>query len=195
MLDSYEVSGAVPTIASTELGESIQASHDYQASEESWANIKAEVEKTKGVCENDEDVSVECQDFKKKEQMLVQTEEIRNKAKDFAQKQVDEYNSVSSGNQAQSSDLNNLLACGIKTGRISLAMVPYFITYLSNFILGLMGLISVLFIVIGGYLYIFGGLTDDKEKGKKAILNALKGMVVAILAWVIVTAVITFVTS
>jgi len=90
---------------------------------------------------------------------------------------------------------NSTLACGIKTGRISLAMIPYFITYFANFLLSIVGLISMLFIVIGGYWYIFGGITDNKEKGKKFIANALKGLVVAILAWVIVSVIINLVTS
>lgn len=92
--------------------------------------------------------------------------------------------------------LNELLACGIKTGRISLAMIPYFITYISNFLLGLVGLVCVLFIVIGGYQYVTGGLTEGgKDKGKKTISHALMGMSVAILSWVVVNIVITAVTS
>ncbi len=89
----------------------------------------------------------------------------------------------------------NILACGIRTGRISFSMLPYFVTYIANFLLSLSGIIAVLFIVIGGYNYIYGGITDQKEKGKKTVMHALMGMWVAILSWVIVQVVLTAVTS
>lgn len=88
-----------------------------------------------------------------------------------------------------------LLGCAIKTGRLSLQMIPYFISYFANWILGLSGLVAMLFIVIGGFMYIYGGLTDQKEKGKKYIFNALLGMVLALLAWTIVSVIIVAVTS
>lgn len=90
---------------------------------------------------------------------------------------------------------NDILGCAIKTGRISLQMVPYFITYISNFLLSIVGLISMLFIVLGGYQYVAGGLTEQKEKGKQYIYHALLGMGIAIMAWVIVNMVITIITS
>lgn len=89
----------------------------------------------------------------------------------------------------------NLLGCAIKTGRISLAIIPFFITYIINFILSLIGLVAVLFIVIGGYRYVFGGLTDDKDKGKKTIKDALVGMAVALLAWSIVNVILKAITG
>lgn len=90
---------------------------------------------------------------------------------------------------------NDILGCAIKTGRISLMMIPYFITYISNFLLSIIGLISMLFIVLGGYQYVAGGLTEQKEKGKQYIYHALMGMGIAIMAWVIVNMVITIITS
>lgn len=90
---------------------------------------------------------------------------------------------------------DHLLGCAIKTGRISLAMIPYFFTYFINFLLGLSGIVVVLFIVIGGYHYVVGGLTEEKEKGKNTIKNALLGMAVALLAWTIVTVLINAITG
>lgn len=98
--------------------------------------------------------------------------------------------SVGTGNSR-----DNILGCGIKTGRISLRMIPYFISYFANFLLSLIGLICVLFIVIGGYYYIYGGLSQNKEKGKKTIYHALLGMSVAILSWVFINVIIAAVTS
>jgi hypothetical protein len=88
-----------------------------------------------------------------------------------------------------------ILGCAIRTGRISLVMVPFFITYVANFLLGLSGIISVLFIVIGGYHYVIGGLTEEKEKGKQTIMHALMGMGVALLSWTIVTVIMNAVTG
>lgn len=90
---------------------------------------------------------------------------------------------------------DSVLGCGIKTGRITLSMIPYFITYFANFLLGLAGLISVLFIVIGGYRYVIGGLTEDKEKGKQTIMHALMGFGLSLLAWAIVNIVMGAVTG
>lgn len=83
-----------------------------------------------------------------------------------------------------------LLGCAIKTGRISLSMVPYFIQYISNYLLGMIGLVSLLFTVLGGVLYV-----RDKDKGKKYITNALTGMGIAFLAWTIVNVIMAALTG
>lgn len=90
---------------------------------------------------------------------------------------------------------SEILGCAIVTGQVSLSMIPYFITYFANFMLSLVGLIAMLFIVLGGYWYVFGGLLEQKERGKKYITNALIGMVVAVLSWVIVSVIMNVVTS
>lgn len=95
-----------------------------------------------------------------------------------------------------SQERDNLLGCAIKTGKVSLAMIPYFITYIINFLLSLSGLISVLFIVIGGYQYVYGGLGEgSKDKAKKTITHALMGLAIAILAWSIVNVIINAITG
>ena len=99
----------------------------------------------------------------------------------------------SQGNQ--SSERDNLLGCAIKTGRISLAMIPYFITYFANYLLSIVAIICVLFIVLGGYFYIWGGITEKKDKGKAFITHALIGLGIATLAWIIVNSVMAIFTS
>lgn len=79
-----------------------------------------------------------------------------------------------------------VLSLSIKYGRVHLWMLPYFITYFADFFLGIAGLISVLFVLLGGFWYMTGGVTDDKEKGKKTITYALLGLVLTLLAWIIV---------
>lgn len=120
------------------------------------------------------------------------------KKKDEAQKKKDDAfqevlsNGVGSHEPDQRS---NLLGCAIKYGKVSLIMIPYFFTYFINFLLGLSGIITVLFIVIGGYHYVVGGLTEEKEKGKNTIKHALMGMGIALLAWTIVTVLINAITG
>lgn len=82
--------------------------------------------------------------------------------------------------------LSSILGCAVKTGRIRLYMMPFFITYLIQFLLSLAGLIAVLFVVYGGFKYTVGGLVEDKESGKKVIKNALIGLVVALSSWMVI---------
>ena|SRR3989338_8874635 len=60
-------------------------------------------------------------------------------------------------------------------------------TFIVEVLLLAVGLISVIFVLIGGYQYITGG--EDEEKVKKAknmIQNALIGMVIVLLAFALV---------
>ncbi|MBI4231842.1 hypothetical protein HY605_01305 [Candidatus Peregrinibacteria bacterium] len=88
----------------------------------------------------------------------------------------------------------DILGCGIKTGDIRLWMIAYYVRFILEFIIGLSGLIAVGGIVYGGYLYLFAGISEDKDKGKKAIMYGVGGMVLTLLAWAIVNIVISFVT-
>jgi hypothetical protein len=121
------------------------------------------------------------------------------KAKDAADKAFESSSAGVSDNTLDLASLegvrDSILGCAIKSGRISLAMIPYFVTYLVNFLLGMAGSISVLFVVLGGYRYVLGGLTEDKEKGKQTIMYALMGFGLSILAWAIVNIVIGAVTG
>lgn len=90
---------------------------------------------------------------------------------------------------------NDILACGIKTGGIKLWMIPYYIRYILQFIIGIAGLIAVGGIVYGGYLYLFAGISEDKDKGKKAIMYGVAGMVMTLVAWAFVNIVIAVVTA
>lgn len=84
---------------------------------------------------------------------------------------------------------SNILGCGIKTGTIKLWMVPFYIRFLLQFVIGIAGLAAVGGIIYGGFTYLFAGLSDDKEKGKKAILYGIVGFVMTLVAWVVVNVV------
>jgi hypothetical protein len=89
----------------------------------------------------------------------------------------------------------DILGCAIKTGRVSLWMIPFYIKYLIQFALSIAGLVAIGSIIIGGYFYLFSGLMDDKDKGKRAIIYGIVGFVVAILSWTIVNIVISVLTT
>jgi hypothetical protein len=65
-----------------------------------------------------------------------------------------------------------------------------------NWALGVTFAIAVLFLIIGGFWYITaGGNEEQADKGKKTIINALIGVVVIILSYVIVNVVTNLVTN
>jgi len=92
------------------------------------------------------------------------------------------------------SEVNAILGCGIKTGNIKLYMVPYYIRSILEFIIGISGLACVGAIVFGGYWYLFAGVSEDREKGKKAIMYGLIGMVLTLVAWAMVNIIIGLLT-
>ncbi len=91
-------------------------------------------------------------------------------------------------------DVGDILGCAIKTGNIRMFMIPYYIRYFLEFLIGIAGLLSVAAVVLGGFYYVFSGISEDKEKGKKAILNGLLGMVIVFTAWAAVNIVISLLT-
>jgi hypothetical protein len=80
----------------------------------------------------------------------------------------------------------DVLGCAIKTGRIRLWMIPFYIKYLIQLALSLAGLVAVGAVVLGGYFYLFSSFADDKDKGKRAIIYGIVGFIVAMLSWTIV---------
>lgn len=95
-------------------------------------------------------------------------------------------------NISGSLDASDILACGIRTGSIRLWLVPYYIRYILEFVIGIAGLVAVGGIVYGGYLYLFAGVSDDKDKGKKAIMYGVVGMVLTLVAWAVVNIFVAF---
>jgi len=68
------------------------------------------------------------------------------------------------------------------------------ITLVINWMLALAGLIAVLFLIIGGFWYITSaGNEETAEKGKNTAINAIIGIVIIILSYVIVNVVANFV--
>jgi hypothetical protein len=85
-----------------------------------------------------------------------------------------------------SDDRNDVLACGIKTGKINFWMIPHFIVYFIEFLIGISALIAILFIVISGYQFIIAGATDKRDQAKGTVMYAVLGLVLVSVAWVVV---------
>ncbi len=83
-------------------------------------------------------------------------------------------------------DRETILSCGIRTGRIHFWMIPYYIVYIIEFLIGISGLIAILFIVIGGYQLVISGATDQKDNAKNTIKHALMGLALVLIAWIVV---------
>ena len=55
-----------------------------------------------------------------------------------------------------------------------------------NWALGLLGLVAVIYIIIGGYMYLTSGGNEERvDKAKMYIKNAVIGLVVVLLSWAI----------
>lgn len=96
---------------------------------------------------------------------------------------------------SEGTPLDLAMTCAIKSGRVPLWLVPYFIVRAIDYLLYLAGIISVLFIVIGGYHWIVGSYSEDKESGKKTIMHALLGLVISLVAYTAVNLLMYLLTS
>lgn len=78
------------------------------------------------------------------------------------------------------------LAVKIQQGRVEIGDVFYMFIKLIDLVTKLAGTIAVLFLIYGGYQYMLGSVTDDKEGAKKTIKYAIMGIVVTFMAYLIV---------
>jgi hypothetical protein len=85
---------------------------------------------------------------------------------------------------------------GEGTGGVGITAINGLITLVINYLLGITFGLAVLFIVIGGLRYIVsGGNEESAEKGKKTILNAVIGIIIVILSYIIINLVVNTVTT
>ena len=114
---------------------------------------------------------------------------------------IDKLNSsnTSIGNTSQSSGImvtsNDILGCSIMTGKISLSYLSIFISYALRFLSIIAGTVSILFIIVGGYQYVIGGITESQDEAKNTIKNAIIGLIVSTSAWIIVNIILSLLTG
>lgn len=95
------------------------------------------------------------------------------------------------GNEVLSPVDNSCMSTGLPTTQAS----SYELKLILSIIFAILGAISVLFVVIGGFRYtISGGDPQDMQKAKGTIMYAVIGLVVAIIAEAIVTFVLSYIT-
>lgn len=82
-----------------------------------------------------------------------------------------------------------------QTGDFAWTDILSFGFHLIELMLTVAGSIAVILVMVGGYQYIIGALTESKEQGKTTIKNALIGFAVILLAWIIVDIAIALITT
>lgn len=96
-------------------------------------------------------------------------------------------------------DLKNTAGNSIPTAGVTInaqADVIVLIARIIDWALYLSGAIAVIFVIIGGYRYLTaGGNEEAATKGKNSVINAIIGLVIIMLAYVIITVVTNFLTS
>jgi amino acid transporter len=87
--------------------------------------------------------------------------------------------------------LNRNFQCDPSTGlRCTETSVPQIFKTVINWALGIAFGVAVIFLIIGGFRYITaGGNEESVEKGKSSVINALIGIVIIVLSYVIVNVV------
>lgn len=75
----------------------------------------------------------------------------------------------------------------IKDGSCGFKDIPRFIHSIASYLVGIAGTISVIMVMIGGYQWIMGGVSEDqKGKAKKTLMYAIIGLIITLLSWIIV---------
>lgn len=83
----------------------------------------------------------------------------------------------------------------VATGDVHLKHVPGLVAYWIQILLQLAGSFAVIMIMVGAVQYMIGSVSNDKEQGKKTLIYALTGLVVAFFAWWIVELLMVWMTS
>jgi len=93
---------------------------------------------------------------------------------------------IPSGNVPGVSEKTKALSSRIKRGQVTLGDTVLILVKMIDLVTKLAGTIAVLMLIYGGYQYMIGGISDDKEGAKKTIQYAIMGLIVTFLAYVIV---------
>jgi hypothetical protein len=76
-------------------------------------------------------------------------------------------------------------------GRPTDNVADLMVDIIQNILLPIAGIVAVLFIIVGGFQYMLAGANEDlAKKGKSTLTNAIIGLIIIILSYVIVTVVV-----
>ncbi len=86
--------------------------------------------------------------------------------------------------------------CSFITGDFGFDCIPLYLAYLMRLAFGMAGGFALTQIIQGGYEYALSGLQQvgglpDKEAGKKRITNAIIGLIVVVLTYLIVDTIVS----
>ena len=93
---------------------------------------------------------------------------------------------IPSGEGSNVSIATKELSRKIKTGQVNMGDIIIIIIKMIDLVTKLAGTIAVLFLIYGGYQYMIGSISDDKEGAKKTIQYAFMGLIVTFMAYLIV---------
>lgn len=82
-----------------------------------------------------------------------------------------------------------------KTGDFDWSIIVAFILHIIQLLISLAGGVAVILLMIGGFKFVFGAMSDSKEAGMATVKNTLLGFTVILLSWIIVDLLITFLTK
>lgn len=79
----------------------------------------------------------------------------------------------------------------LRTGDIHFDDIPKAIISVTNFLLGLSATIAVVAIIYGAFRIVLGSVPGDKDSGKKIVMGAITGFVVAVSGWLVINTLIS----
>lgn len=92
---------------------------------------------------------------------------------------------------AQNDVNNGLRGIGSLFPRSNFNSVPQFLAFVVQILLFLSGGVAVLFVIIGGFQYILSaGNQETATKGKKTVVNAIIGIVLIVLSYLIINVIV-----
>lgn len=97
--------------------------------------------------------------------------------------------------RAQGIIQTGIQGCDFTTGRLSSACIPNFVAHLIGFIFSLLGVFFLGNVMYGGYQIALGGITGDKEAGKRRVTWAVIGLGVAICCFIILDLILSVITN
>lgn len=96
-----------------------------------------------------------------------------------------------SGFEAQFNFLSNGAGVDPTSGLPKVCTAGSAISWITNMALGFAGVIAVVFIIVGGYMYLTSAGNDEAaEKGRKVLTNAIIGLIIIILSATIIRIVV-----
>lgn len=83
-------------------------------------------------------------------------------------------------------DATKKLSKRIQNGQVNMGDIIIIIIKMIDLVTKLAGTVAVLFLIYGGYQYMIGSISDDKEGAKKTIQYAIIGLIITFMAYLIV---------